>query len=804
MAGCGGGGDGDSSESGGGGGHGGNGGTGTPPDTKPEVKPIVGGTVSAPIAAISSPAKQRASTTKARLSTLLAQPPLDGATPVPDGTRVELARIDNSGNLIDAIASTRTSGGRYHFDFEKLDIEYSRDLIVRNVNEDTSEELRASVVYGVVDIDPITEATFRLMFDREAITDEHDWLLEDINPEYPLGLENVSTYDLTQVAAALRLLAMVTNFPVLSDIETTVRGFLHRLSSEDNIVRFIGSTFSCCGHLGDVGDIGNYYPTERGITWTYDVTTANEGRSLEKYKKKVRTSAKEDEFYSCDTMFESNSSVASDPRERYFGKFDTFEGPSSALVECEYLQDGSTTSYPVAYFPPIVGKTRVRGDDDGDDIVDDCTIGYPAHLTVLTFETVTVPFGTFKNVIKAKTEAQTLSPGDLPDYCAGTPGRVPEFHTVTEWFAPGVGLIKKVSEQPTNRNERNPQILVEELTAVSGLELPIADGIKIVPVRARHMVYSEVTDRIYASIAGADSRIANTVTVINPNNAQIESSVSVGAEAGPLAVSHDGQLLYVGLRKSWTMIIVDVPSLQVITEVDLGPNPSDRWYHADDTYAVGDIEVSPTDSDLVAVAMHSFDKTDYDDGTPINVDIYRDGIKLATTLDMQASGPPAKIEFAKSGSSLYGLSKYGSSFYAWSIDENGLRQLDVNETLFPAFTYDFAIVGGLIFVDTGQVNDLMSKKTLGQFDLDPWDHCGYNLRVTTNAAASRAYFLCSIFDEIIAFDVNSFEPAGTFHVPVQVDQSSNWLPPSLIRVGNEHIAVARGPNVAIINTSVIQ
>lgn len=343
-------------------------------DTRPESKPLVGGIVTAPTAVLA--AKAHTLQTKTRVSPSSAQLVLDGATPVPDGTRVELARIDESGNVIDVIASTITSGGRYHFDFEKLGVEFSRDLIVRAVYENGPQELRASVVYGVVDIDPITEATFRLMFDRETITNEYDRLLErlleDINPEYPLGLENVSTYDLTKVAAAVRLFAIVTNFSVLSDIESTARGFLRHLSSQRDIVGLIDSVFNCCGTWGP-GDIGNYFPMERETTWTYDVTVVKENEAHVRYEREVTIPRREAEPYGCDTVFESRSPLESGTRKRYFGKIRTYEGPPSVLTECEYVEQGrSAISYPAAYFPPIVAKARIRGDDDGDDVIDSC------------------------------------------------------------------------------------------------------------------------------------------------------------------------------------------------------------------------------------------------------------------------------------------------------------------------------------------------------------------------------------------------------------------------------------------------
>lgn len=139
-----------------------NGGNSDPSSPQPRQDKMVGGIVSAPNAAVAVRSGLSTTQRSTRLYSAPAQAALDGAVPVPDGTLVELARIDSSGNILEVLTSTRTSAGRYSFDFEKLGLEFSSDLMVRAVNEDTSLHLRASVIYGAVDIDPITEATFRL------------------------------------------------------------------------------------------------------------------------------------------------------------------------------------------------------------------------------------------------------------------------------------------------------------------------------------------------------------------------------------------------------------------------------------------------------------------------------------------------------------------------------------------------------------------------------------------------------------------------------------------------------------------
>lgn len=304
---------------------------------------------------------------------------------------------------------------------------------------------------------------------------------------------------------------------------------------------------------------------------------------------------------------------------------------------------------------------------------------------VLGFETATVPIGTFKHVLKVKTEAI------VPPNRETGQDQVSKTTTV-EWFAPGAGLIKKVSQTTSG----GPTI-TEELKAISGLELPIIDGLTVIPVRARDMVYNEVTDRIYASVpvecrnsvfdtecVARSGGIYNTLTVINPNTAKIEASVFVGPEPGRLALSHDGQTLYVGLRGAPKIAVVDVHSLQIIHEIELGPHPDrDDPYYDGAILIADDIEVSPDDSSVIAVSMNSLDWINDYESEPMGVAVFDNGLKRPNTTETYPYGSrPDEIEFAESGTILYG-SNSNTHLFTWSVDANGLRQLDATTDAFP-------------------------------------------------------------------------------------------------------------------------
>jgi hypothetical protein len=187
-----------------------NNGNPTPSNPQPQPNRTVGGSVSAPNAAVAFSSELSTKQRSTRLSSVSTQAALNGAVPVPDGTLVELGRIDSSGNILEVILSTRTSGGQYTFDLEEMGLEISSDLIVRAVNENGSVQMRAFLTHETVDIDPVSETTFRLLF----------------NGNYIINLDQLSTDELARIAATIQLFVRTQNFTVLSDLETTVSGLM--------------------------------------------------------------------------------------------------------------------------------------------------------------------------------------------------------------------------------------------------------------------------------------------------------------------------------------------------------------------------------------------------------------------------------------------------------------------------------------------------------------------------------------------------------------------------------------------------
>src|SRR5687767_2732712 len=116
------------------------------------------------------------------------------------------------------------------------------------------------------------------------------------------------------------------------------------------------------------------------------------------------------------------------------------------------------------------------------------------------------------------------------------------------------------------------------LTAVIPVLLTVSAAARaatITPVAlpTKDIVYDALAQRLYASVPGTASSRANTVTVIDPFTGNILASVFVGSEPGRLALSDDGQYLYVALDGAAAVRRVHVPTLTAGLQFAVGSDP---------------------------------------------------------------------------------------------------------------------------------------------------------------------------------------------------------------------------------------
>src|SRR5439155_18136890 len=134
----------------------------------------------------------------------------------------------------------------------------------------------------------------------------------------------------------------------------------------------------------------------------------------------------------------------------------------------------------------------------------------------------------------------------------------------------------------------------------------------------RDLVYDPVGDRIYASVPSSPTFPANLIVRINPGTGDIEASVAVDGDPGKLAVSTNGQYLYVAVANGTAVQRITVATLRAEPPFLLGKDPI-----FSDPLKVDDMAVVPDRPEAIAVSRMNLNINPrhvgvaiYDDGVP--------------------------------------------------------------------------------------------------------------------------------------------------------------------------------------------
>ena len=231
-------------------------------------------------------------------------------------------------------------------------------------------------------------------------------------------------------------------------------------------------------------------------------------------------------------------------------------------------------------------------------------------------------------------------------------------------------------------------------------------GIRTLELLTNEIIYDPMRQRIYASVPSiVGPGLGNTITTINPWTGEIESAVFVGSEPSALALSDDGQYLYVGLNGAAAIRRLHLPSQTPGLQFALGFDPTFGAFLADD------IEVLPGNPNAVAVTR-SLRGTTSSGGLAV----YDDGVMRPNTLTW-AFESVDRIEFSESADLLYGYNHSSTEFgfRRIAVDANGVTVIDSTRDLIFGFYEDFDYHAGLVYATTGEVVDPDTLTQVGVF-----------------------------------------------------------------------------------------
>lgn len=729
-------------------GGGGDGGGSTPP---PTAQASVSGTVQAPggqVAIFSQP------TLWDRIGTLFwpeAVAALSGLSPVPDGTPLQLVRISDTGDVVANLASTAVSGGQYSFNLTSLGLSPAGDLVVRVINSGTGAQLRAFVTGSTVDLNPISETAVRLVLQQIVLTPG-------------TTLDHFTLTELRDISGSVNQLTTVKQVSAGLNIETTIASIMNLVTSEPEIISFITATAGAGQTDEGPGDIGNYFPLIQGNTLQFQGTYSVTGQPPVNFSNTMMVSGtKAVGAVTTTILAESNPLNSGVPEEVYhlkdsrgiwnYGNNDSSDALSPNL-----------TPYRELLFPLNLGVTSEvvnrKGVNYGQDLDLDGkneTADILSQVTVEAFEDVTVPKGTFVNT------ARVIHKATITVFSSAGFGSVTATGTQTVWFAPNLGPVKRATVfqsegQPT---ESSSEELVDVLTA------------KQISLVTNDLIYDPKTQTIYASLPGSPGSIRS----INPTTGDIGPPIPVGNEPLKLAISDNGQYLYVGLDGEAAVQRIDLTTQTAGMKFSLGSNAASTAYY------VEDIEVLPGSSDSVAISRR------YKAASPrhAGVAIYDNGVQRPTTTPDHTGSNV--IEFSALPSRLYGYNQETTEFgfRRMTVDASGVTVFDVFDSfmgdLITGFGVDIKFDGGLIYTTSGRVIDPEARTVVGTFSLP----VTLGNLVKPDSATGQVFFLTEGGPlgtwSIRSFDTTTRQLIGSENIP-----GVAGTPGSLIRWGPTGLA----------------
>jgi hypothetical protein len=404
----------------------------------------VSGAVLVPAALVSL---QERSTPLARLAGLFlrsAHAALTGLVPAPDGTPVELVRVDANGNAQEIIASTTVRNAAYSFDLGERG--YASDLLVRA--RVGSAELRAFASDANADVSPASEAGVQLLLAQIAQSGG--------------ALSALTLQEIEDAVAGIDQLTDLQALGAGADVQAGVETVKTAVDANQRLSEFVRSAAAPGQTQEGVGDIGEYLPTLTGTIWDYRLTR----NGVSAGTSSTRIAGTRAIGGVPQLVFASRGSNFAEV-EDYYTKSETEfvrQGTNNPLGN----QGANDLLLPsVEYrFPLRAGASFTQAvpassaiDFDADGRADNAR-GGSVVTTVEKFEEIAVPFGALPNCARVKTTNNF-------DVDSTRVQRRLRFEIVeTAWLCSKVGLAR-LNVTLRVEGERGSDTLLQELTGMA-------------------------------------------------------------------------------------------------------------------------------------------------------------------------------------------------------------------------------------------------------------------------------------------------------------------------------------------------
>jgi hypothetical protein len=349
-----------------------------------------------------------------------------------------------------------------------LGLPFANDLIVQ-ASGPAGTILRAFATNTTVDVDPASELAVRL-------------ILEQIVATPGASFSHFTLKEVNDIAASLTLLTTAKPFTGGANLEATITTIRNAVTADPALTAFITAAAETGQTTLGPGDVGNYFPFTQGNVWNVQGTHTETGQPTITFQNvHTITGTKLIGPIAATVFSESNNAGSGTPEDEYLTKETTgitFRGnndPTDTISP-------QFTPYQEVQFPLQVGTSfhpvTKSGVDIGQDLDGDGkneTANLTSQVTVIGFETVAVPAGSFPNTAQIKIQlSSTVFPSKGGSSVTAT-------GTITLWHTPGIGGVKRRSvTQVQGFTETETEELVSYLVNGQGagtVPLTIATGV---------------------------------------------------------------------------------------------------------------------------------------------------------------------------------------------------------------------------------------------------------------------------------------------------------------------------------------
>jgi len=211
-------------------------------------------------------------------------------------------------------------------------------------------------------------------------------------------------------------------------------------------------------------------------------------------------------------------------------------------------------------------------------------------------------------------------------------------------------------------------------------------------IQAQGAVWDPTSGRFFVSVGSGDPKWPSSIAIVNPDTGQVVDSIPAGDNPGSLAISNDGQYLYVALNAKGTVRRFHLPSHTPDFDISVGPPLQYGFLFA--------MAVLPQQPQSVLVA----------NGT--NLSVYDGTVRRGQTAPFLSSAP--SLYARQDNGMMYGYS--GGVISVLTVNSSGVS-VTSSQPAFLSYGARANFSGSLVTDDYGDVFDLDASALRGRLAL---------------------------------------------------------------------------------------